>query len=206
MGIRALSPVADRVEDSIRDERVDRKSTRPSLTKHEITSFQRGLPVKAKLAVVRIRRVHVLLFEACLRFKYNTTPEIEGEISPRTKCSSLGFKCNSLLHLNRGFPRSAVYDFKYSATTTFKHEKFVNGALFNRDESCILTWSEDGAVRLWNISSVDEKSSDEGILDFQVRTGTSLRGSVELTVLTFEECLDKKRALEAIRENDQSTK
>jgi len=47
---------------------------------------------------------------ACLRFKYNTRPEIQGEISPRIKCSSLRFKCNDLLHLNRGLPGSAVYD------------------------------------------------------------------------------------------------
>ena len=37
-------------------------------------------------------------------------PEIRGEISPRIKCSSLRFKCNSLLYLNRGLPGSAVYD------------------------------------------------------------------------------------------------
>jgi hypothetical protein len=47
---------------------------------------------------------------ACLRFKYNAAPEIQGEISPRIKCSNLRFKCNSLLHLNRGLPGSAVYD------------------------------------------------------------------------------------------------
>jgi hypothetical protein len=37
-------------------------------------------------------------------------PEVRGEISPRIKCSSLRFKCNSLLYLNRGLPGSAVYD------------------------------------------------------------------------------------------------
>ena len=35
-------------------------------------------------------------------------PEIQGEISPRIRCSSLRSKCNSLLHLNRGLPGSAV--------------------------------------------------------------------------------------------------
>jgi hypothetical protein len=45
---------------------------------------------------------------ACLRFKYSTTPEIQVEISPRIKCSSLRFKCNTLLHLNRRFPGRAV--------------------------------------------------------------------------------------------------
>jgi hypothetical protein len=33
----------------------------------------------------------------------------------------------------------------------FKHKGLVHGALFNRDESRILTWSEDGTVRLWAI-------------------------------------------------------
>jgi hypothetical protein len=37
-------------------------------------------------------------------------PEIRREISPRIKCSSLRFKCNGLLYLNRGLPGSAVYD------------------------------------------------------------------------------------------------
>ena len=37
-------------------------------------------------------------------------PEVRGEIRPRIKCSSLRFKCNSLLYLNRGLPGSAVYD------------------------------------------------------------------------------------------------
>ena len=37
-------------------------------------------------------------------------PEVRGEISPRIKCSSLRFKCNRLLYLNRGLPGSAVYD------------------------------------------------------------------------------------------------
>jgi hypothetical protein len=37
-------------------------------------------------------------------------PEIRAELSPRIKCSSLRFKCNDLLYLNRGLPGSAVYD------------------------------------------------------------------------------------------------
>ena len=30
-----------------------------------------------------------------------------------------------------------------------KHER-IEGAVFNRDESRILTWSEDGTARLWD--------------------------------------------------------
>jgi hypothetical protein len=32
---------------------------------------------------------------ACLPIKYSTTPEIQAEISPQIKCSSLRSKCNS---------------------------------------------------------------------------------------------------------------
>jgi hypothetical protein len=48
----------------------------------------------------------------CVRADLSTVrqPEVRGEISPRIKCSSLRFKCNSLLYLNRGLPGSAVYD------------------------------------------------------------------------------------------------
>ena len=59
---------------------------------------------------------------ACLRFKYNTRPEIQGEISPRIKCSSLRFKCNSLLHLNRGLPWGACLRFKCSATVGLEQQ------------------------------------------------------------------------------------
>jgi Protein of unknown function (DUF1593)/Phage integrase family len=48
--------------------------------------------------------------------------EIQGEISPRIKCSSLRFKCNSLLHLNRGLPGDRSLRFKYSATTGLEKE------------------------------------------------------------------------------------
>ena len=34
---------------------------------------------------------------------------------------------------------------------TFKHEEPIWGAVFNRDESRILTWSEDGTARLWAV-------------------------------------------------------
>jgi hypothetical protein len=50
--------------------------------------------------------------QSCVRTDLSTVrqPEIRGEISPRIKCSSLRFKCNGLLYLNRGLPGSAVYD------------------------------------------------------------------------------------------------
>ena len=34
-----------------------------------------------------------------------------------------------------------------------RHEKAVGGAAFSRDESRILTWSDDRTARLWDISA-----------------------------------------------------
>src|SRR5271157_4456328 len=34
----------------------------------------------------------------------------KAELGPQKQCHSLRFKCNDLLHLNRGLPRSTVYD------------------------------------------------------------------------------------------------
>ena len=33
-----------------------------------------------------------------------------------------------------------------------KHEKDVRGAVFSRDESRILSWSDDGTVRIWDVT------------------------------------------------------
>ena len=40
----------------------------------------------------------------------------------------------------------------------------VNGAVFNPDESRILTWSGDGTARLWDISLDEKIPPDERIL------------------------------------------
>jgi hypothetical protein len=77
--------------------------------------------------------------------------------------------------------------------------------VFNRDESRILTWSEDGTARLWDIS-LGGMPSDERILDFQVRSATGFKGSVEPKVLTFDEWMAKKRELETMRAKRQFTK
>jgi hypothetical protein len=55
---------------------------------------------------------------------YSKTAEIQVEISPRIKCSSLRFDCNSLLHFNRGLPGSAVYDL---STVRHQTEKGARG-------------------------------------------------------------------------------
>jgi len=90
---------------------------------------------------------------ACLRFKYNTRPEIQGEITPRIKCSRLRFKCNSLLHLNRGLPGSAVYDL-----STVRHSYFTS--LRTKDGDTILNLEHGNAGIQWgrlifHVSDVD---------------------------------------------------
>ena len=89
---------------------------------------------------------------------------------------------------------------------TFKHENAVTGAVFNRDESQILTWSEDGTARLWDVSVDENIPPDERILDFQVRSATTLDGSMELRVLNFDQWMAGKRELEAMRTTRKSPK
>ena len=37
-----------------------------------------------------------------------------------------------------------------------RHEESVSGAVFSRDESRLLTWSDDGTARLWDAASGQE--------------------------------------------------
>ena len=68
----------------------------------------------------RLRKGHpVLTIEMALLLEgriinghFDSPSEIEGVISPRIKCSR--FECDSLLHLNRELPGSAVYDLRQS--------------------------------------------------------------------------------------------
>src|SRR5271165_2814952 len=64
----------------------------------------------ASAKVPQVPQVH----QGCVRTDLSTVrqPEVRGEISPRIKCSSLRFECNSLLYLNRGLPGSVVYDLR----------------------------------------------------------------------------------------------
>ena len=88
---------------------------------------------------------------------------------------------------------------------TFKDETSVNGAVFNRDESRILTWGF-GTVRVWDIALDEKIPLDERILDFQVRSATSLDGSIELRLLSFDAWMARKRELEAMRTKRKSPK
>jgi WD40 repeat protein len=82
---------------------------------------------------------------------------------------------------------------------SFGHEAGVNGAVFNRDGSRILTWSDDGTARLWGISPGEKIPLEEHILELQVRSATRLYGSAELELLNFEGWMARKRELALIR-------
>jgi WD40 repeat protein len=85
---------------------------------------------------------------------------------------------------------------------TLEH-KGISGAVFNRDESRILTWGEDGTVQLWDASLDEQVHLDERILEFQVRSATSVYGLAEFQLLNFEEWMAKKRDLEDMRRKRQ---
>ena len=47
-----------------------------------------------------------------------------------------------------------------------KHEEWVNGALFSRDESRILSWSDDRTLRLWDAATGrPDRAGDEASRD-----------------------------------------
>ena len=89
---------------------------------------------------------------------------------------------------------------------TFKHGGSVDGAVLNRDESRILIWSGDATLRLWDIALDEKIPLDERILEFQVRSATSLDGSIDLRLLSFDEWMAGKWELEAMRAKRKSPK
>jgi WD40 repeat protein len=57
----------------------------------------------------------------------------------------------------------------------WKHDRPVVGAVFTRDESRVLAWSDDGAVKLWDAALVDENlTPTERILELEVRSASRL--------------------------------
>jgi hypothetical protein len=57
---------------------------------------------------------------------------------------------------------------------TLKHEGPVNGAVFNKDESRILTWSGDNTARLWEMNIDLDFPRQDIKLWTQAVTGTEL--------------------------------
>jgi hypothetical protein len=83
-------------------------------------------------------------------------------------------------------------------------EAAVFGAIFNKDESRVLTWSADGSARLWGIPNEPITPLTERIIELELLTASQLYGSRELRVLSFDEWEAKKREREAMRANRQA--
>jgi WD40 repeat protein len=87
---------------------------------------------------------------------------------------------------------------------TWNHDNNVNGATFSRDESRILSWSDDGTVRLWD-SSVDASIPySELRLEYEVRTATTMDTAGRLRVMAFNEWSRKQGELKKLRSARQA--
>ena len=71
--------------------------------------------------------------------------------------------------------------------------------VFSRDESRVLTWSQDGTARLWDISLDETIPLKQRRLELEVRTATTLDDSGHVHVLSFEQWNDKR--LDQLRAN-----
>ena len=71
-----------------------------------------------------------------------------------------------------------------------KHAFAIHGARFLRDDKWIMTWGQDGTVRLWSLE-MDESGLDEPVLHTKQRTGTRLTDvREELRIMNREEWQD----------------
>ena len=78
----------------------------------------------------------------------------------------------------------------------FQHE--VESACFNRDETRILTASHLSA-RLWDISLDEKIPIEERVLEFQIRSATTLALDGHVNVLSTAQWEDKRRQLAEIQ-------
>lgn len=81
------------------------------------------------------------------------------------------------------------------ALVILMHRGRVSSAEFNRDETRVLTASADGTARLWDLSFDDSIPIRQRILEFEVRSGTTLAADGELRVLSVSEWEQRKAAL-----------
>ena len=80
-----------------------------------------------------------------------------------------------------------------------QHEGWVLGAMFSSDDRLILTWSQDGTVRLWDIS-VDYDFPPEHLpLLVEVSTGTTMDDLGNITELNADESKNRRGASEPRR-------
>ena len=70
----------------------------------------------------------------------------------------------------------------------WKHDESVSGAAFTGDEARVLSWSDDGAVKLWDVKLGDQDLTPaERILGLEVRSASRPGVSGQLTKLSFAE-------------------
>jgi hypothetical protein len=59
--------------------------------------------------------------------------------------------------------------------------------------------SEDGTARIWDISTEETVSVDESILEFEIRSATTLGPNGEVRLLTLAEWEAKRRQVTRLR-------
>src|ERR1700741_1267002 len=110
----------------------------------------------------------------CEDERLNLTPNAarRGDLKLRSqiKCSSLRFKCNSLLHLNRGLPGRPVYDLSTVRQRLWDlsakdpaanpvvlrgHEGWVKAVATRPDTHWLVAGSDDKRARLWDPRAKD---------------------------------------------------
>jgi WD40 repeat protein len=77
----------------------------------------------------------------------------------------------------------------------FRHAGAVNSAVFNRDATRVLTASADGTTRLWDISADDRISLRDRLLEFEVRSATTLGQDGQVRVLSTPEWDERRQKL-----------
>ncbi len=77
----------------------------------------------------------------------------------------------------------------------FRHTGAITSASFNRDKTLVLTASEDGTAQLWGISLDDRVPLEERILEFEVRSATTVGTDGQVHVLTTQNWDDRREKL-----------
>ncbi len=86
-----------------------------------------------------------------------------------------------------------------------KHKKSVNGAVFSRDESRILTWSDDGTARLWEVGADYDFPPEHLPLLVEVATGTTMDDSGNVSVISKDQWEERKQKYIKIAEKHMKT-
>ncbi len=87
-----------------------------------------------------------------------------------------------------------------------KHDGPVIGAQFNRNESLVLTWSEDGTARLWDYTSADYDFPKKYLpLLVEVATGTIIDEYGNVSALGSKEWSERKKRYAKIAEEHLKT-